>query len=485
MVSMGRPLKGLVAILLVLAVLFALTAVGRAEPAPGVAWEKTYDIQGSDRGWSMQPTTDGYILAGTANDQVCLAKIDAAGNVQWKNTYSFGDRSKGYSVRQATDGGYVVTGSVRQGSKDQILLMKADKNGTQLWNKTYGSAAAGDVEGAGTSVMTVPDGGYLIAAQYLNPMTKNIGIQLLKTDASGTIQNTQMIGKNGDISSPSVEQTSDGGHIIAATLHLKNTPDDYDIYLVKFDPSGGTQWEKTIGGTGYQYGGHDGSIRQASDGGFILVGENGGAYLAKTDASGNLQWGKQYNNSTRANSVVLTADGGYALGGVAGDGKLLVLKTSSTGDELWRETAGTGACEALSLRATGDGGYAAFGTAGEDLCFVKLNPPAPSPTPTPAAKKSSHTDMGLLSGFGDLFGYGTGVDEGRTDTAAGNSLFHGSLFGSPSFMSLNSMNDKATTQYIPSRFSISMPAFGLGSAGSKTGGSWITMPFNKAEWPFN
>jgi len=219
MVSRGRVLT--VAVTLVTCILI-VSAVAWAASSPGVEWERSFDVQGNDHGWSMQQTSDGgYIMAGVSNIMGSLAKVGADGSMVWKNTYGFGDSAKGYSVRQTSDGGYIVTGSVRQGGKDKVLLMKAGQDGRELWNKTYGDSNAGAVEGAGTSVRQASDGGYVIAAQYPYPSTNNGGLYLLRTDTGGNLTRSVMIGKNGDITSPSVEQTGDGGYIMAASIHEK------------------------------------------------------------------------------------------------------------------------------------------------------------------------------------------------------------------------------------------------------------------------
>jgi hypothetical protein len=92
-------------------------------------------------------------------------------------------------------------------------------------------------------------------------------------------------GGTGDDEGQSVQQTFDGGYIIAGFSN--SFGHGYDVYLIKTDPTGDTLWTRTYDADGAEYGY---SVQQTSDSGYIIVGYAGqstGVWLLKTDASGD------------------------------------------------------------------------------------------------------------------------------------------------------------------------------------------------------
>src|SRR5437764_244417 len=108
-------------------------------------------------------------------------------------------------------------------------------------------------------------------------------------------------------------------------------------------------FQKTYGGTGDDVGR---SVRQTSDGGYIIAGYNDsfGAgvqdiYLIKTNASGDTLWTRTFGGASddRVYSVQQTADGGYIMAGYtasfgAGQYDVYLIKTDAAGDTSWTKT---------------------------------------------------------------------------------------------------------------------------------------------------
>jgi hypothetical protein len=116
-----------------------------------------------------------------------------------------------------------------------------------------------------------------------------------------------------------------------------------DLFLIKTDVNGNIIWAKTYGGTSDDYAT---SVQQTSDGGYIVAGETqsfGAGYrdilLIKTDANGNIIWAKTYGGTDwdKALSVRQTSDGGYIVAGYtysfgAGSRDLFLIKTDVNGN---------------------------------------------------------------------------------------------------------------------------------------------------------
>jgi hypothetical protein len=247
-------------------------------------WTRTYGRDPEDFGYSVQQTSDeGYIVAGYTLGlyaQVYLIKTNATGDTLWTRTYWGGTgHDRGFSVQQTQDGGYIVAGYTGFDPDYQVYLIKTNATGDTLWTRTYG----GPAWDYGYSVQQTQDGGYIVAGSTAS-FGNNDQVYLIKTNAFGdTLWTRTYGGPLGDFGY-SVQQTQDTGYIVAGrTTSFKNND---QVYLVKINAYGDTLWTRTYGGTSDDEGW---SVQQTKDGGYIVAGGYGGqVYLIKTDANGNV-----------------------------------------------------------------------------------------------------------------------------------------------------------------------------------------------------
>jgi uncharacterized delta-60 repeat protein len=380
---------------LILALLSVSLVAIFTQSAYAVTFAKTFGGTSGDWAYSVQQTSDGgYIVAGGTRSfgagwsDIFLVKTDANGNVQWAKTYGGTGDEEAFSVQQTSDGGYIVAGythSFGAGGYDAFLI-KTDADGNIQWAKTYG----GTVGDYASSVQQTSDGGYIVAGYTVSFGAGNTDIFLIKTDANGNVQWAKTYGGTGSDIAWSVQQTSEGGYIVAGYT-LSFGAGDYDFFLIKTDANGNLQWAKTYGGTGDD---RAYSVQQTTDGGYIVAGwtssfgaGGGDIFLIKTDANGNIIWAKTYGgtNGDLASSVQQTSDGGYIVAGYtrsfgAGDYDFFLIKTDANGNVQWAKTyGGTNTDYARYVQQTSDGGYivagytSSFGAGNWDIFLIKTD----------------------------------------------------------------------------------------------------------------
>ncbi len=282
----------------------------------------------------------------------------------WTRTYGGYDEDIGYCVQQTMDGGYIITGTTRSFSPNvyDVYLIKTDQNGDTVWTKTYDRMDWDD----GRSVQQTADGGYIIAGFTFDLGADN-SIYLIRTDMNGDTLWTRTYGGNNDEQVFCVQITSDGGFIICGNTESFGAG-LYDAFLLKTDSLGNADWMRTYGGSGVDYGHF---VEQTTDGGYILTGASsyyiGGydVYLIRTDSLGNMLWertfGGSYNDMGRC--VRQTDDGGFIVAGYHKKGPstdsidVYLIRTNASGDSLWTRTYGGNYWdEGYSVDLTLDGG---------------------------------------------------------------------------------------------------------------------------------
>jgi hypothetical protein len=324
---------------------------------------------------------------------VCLTSI-ARAQTSWWRTYGGTSYDGGNSVLQTADGGYIVAGSTRSFGAGycDVYLIKTNASGDTLWTSTYG----GTSYDYGRSVQQTADSGYIIAGGTWSFGTGFYDVYLIKTDASGDTLWTRAYGGTDIDNGLSVQQTSDGGYIIAGYTRSfgAGTPDSANFYLIKTNAQGDTLWTRTYGGTGDDEG-H--SVQQAADSGYIITGgtrsfgagtpDSANFHLIKTNAQGDTLWTRTYGGtySDYGYSGQQTSDSGYIIAGYtmsfgAGAGDVYLIKTDASGDTQWTRTyGGTGDDEGYSVQQTSDGGYiiagstASFGAGSDDVYLIKTD----------------------------------------------------------------------------------------------------------------
>jgi uncharacterized delta-60 repeat protein len=319
----------------------------RLDANGNVVWQKTYGGSSYDYAYSIQETSDGgFIVAGYIDPYSLLIydfwvlKLGANGNVVWQKTYGGSRDEIAYSIQETSDSGFIVggiTSSYGAGEWDYWIL-KLDANGNVVWQKTYGGASSEQAR----SIQETSDNGFIVAGFTNSYGAGNVDCWVLKLDANGIVVWQKTYGGAGWDSAESIQETSDGGFIMAGWTDFFGSGKN-DYWVLKLDANGTVVWQKTYGGplSDYAY-----SIQETSDNGFVVAGYTWSygagfwdSWVLKLDTNGNVVWQKTYGSSSGdefAYSIQETSDSGFIVAGRidsdrAGNNDYWVLKLDSNG----------------------------------------------------------------------------------------------------------------------------------------------------------
>ncbi len=322
-----------------------------------IEWKKTYGGTDVDWAYEIQQTFDGgYILAGyTASNNgdvsgnhggkdAWVVKLNGSGGIQWQKSLGGSGWDEAWAIRQTTDGGYIMAGrsasqngdvTGNHGSLDYWIVKLSSIGGIE-WQKSLG----GTGEDNAYAVKQTSDGGYIVAGESLSQngdITGNHGdadYWVVKLSATGSLEWQKSFGGSSLDRSNDIVQADDGGYVVVGQASSNNGDITqhylgYDIWVVKMDPSGEIQWQKSLGGSDQDWGS---AIQKTSDGGYVIAGSAWSTdgdlqncncivdiWVVKVSSEGILQWQKSLGGSMGedGNAIYQTSDGGYVVAGMA------------------------------------------------------------------------------------------------------------------------------------------------------------------------
>jgi hypothetical protein len=246
---------------------------------PDTLWTKTYGGINYDESYSVQETNDGgFIVAGltVSFEGLWLLKLNENGDTLWTKTY--GEGAGGRSIYLTSDDCYIIAGYGPGEYGTDVWLLKTNVNGDSLWLKTYNHS----IQDWGNEIKKTSDGGYIIAGGS-GIQTHAPDAYIVKTDSNGDSLWARVfyggLIDTIDAEANSVRETSDGGYIVVGHREISGFG-DRDIFLIKMDENGDSLWTKKYGGYLWDEGY---SVDQTLDGGYIIAGySDSDVYLVRT-----------------------------------------------------------------------------------------------------------------------------------------------------------------------------------------------------------
>ncbi len=310
---------------------------------------------------SIQQTKDGgYIVAGTISSEstglfdAWIFKLKPDGNVEWDQILGGSQDDVANSIQQTSDGGFIVAGATysKGAGEEDAWVLRLNTNGNLLWDKTFG----GKGDDWAKSIQQTTDGGYIVAGETSkNADSSNAWV--FKLDYKGDILWERVCGNNTQNKVRSIQQTSDEGYIVVGNTG-KSLSYCMQGWVFKLEPNGDTRWDKTFI-FGEEYNNNTASIQQTTDGGYIVAGYTDGythskkmtmhkdAWILKLESDGDKEWEKLIGKwgEDQATSIRQTSDGGYIVAGFTsaweriGSGQTWIFKLKPNGDTEWSKSS--------------------------------------------------------------------------------------------------------------------------------------------------
>jgi hypothetical protein len=301
---------------------------------------------------SIAKMGDGGFVVGGYNT---IFQLDQSGEVGWSKAFPipYDETYEITSMQRTSDNGFIVsahTGFVYRGSG--IKIFKLDSQGDRIWQSVTPIPDEGYY--LIYAIRQTKDGGYIFAGSYLpfDPgrptlLKSSVSTMLLVGKLGG--HGKQQWVKKFNVASPtSIDQTSDGGFIVATEQGS----------LLKLNSQGNVVWQKKFT-NGWLY------VSKTFDSGFVITGnlERSGIVL-KMNSLGESQWQNRYNSGRELNfrTIAQTRDKGYIIAGSSGryaTVRALIVKLGPTGDIIWQRNYGHQGYNhhATAVLQTNDGGY--------------------------------------------------------------------------------------------------------------------------------
>ena len=176
----------------------------------------------------------------------------------WERVYGRNQGDVPRAFLHTQDGGYLLTGGTEPEQNNtgfRVWVLKVGSLGKIQWQKTFGS-------GIGESIVSTPDGGYLIAASSQGD------IRLLKINKFGNVlwQKTLDRPESSD-AAIKLQTASQGGYVL--TGYTNFTGNLSDIWIIRLDSQGKVIWQYSYGGPTFDV---PSTIKETPDRGWIVVG---------------------------------------------------------------------------------------------------------------------------------------------------------------------------------------------------------------------
>lgn len=302
----------------------------------------------------------GHFYPHMGRRSYCTIKYDTFGNVIWSSIYDYAHGyDEAYDIEVSNDNYIYVTGSSDDYNSGGPYLhsdyctIKYNTNGEIIWVSRYNSPYGLDDRALDLEIDN--EGNIVITGDTNGSTINNYDSTTVKYDSNGNeiwVRRYNSRDKDDDLSWYLAIDKNNNVYVSGYTHHLQDegSPNEIDIFTIKYSPDGDERWVKV-------YNGDSGQNDQPND---ITVDDNCNVYVTgicnldfdldksnfliiKYDTDGNMLWQAKYGGlgygRDQSYAIQVDSDGNVYVTGIVYDlvdnPKFCTIKYDKNGNELW------------------------------------------------------------------------------------------------------------------------------------------------------
>ena len=308
-------------------------------------WKKHYGGANSDQGATIAVSGDYLYVTGFEASDAAAGSFDifvmklneSDGTSVWKKHYGGADADQSYLLAVSGSSIY-ITGeewSDTAGNRDAFVMKLNESDGTTVWKKHYGGAAADN------AMSLVVSGNYLYVAGYESSDTAgSVDVFVMKLNESdgSSVWKKHYGGADAD---QGYSLAVSGNYIYVTGLEGSDTAGIYDVFAMKLNESDGSSvWARHYGGASLDYGqsiavsgnylyiaGIEMSDTEGSMDAFVMKLNESDGTSVWTKHYGGTEWDQLSSLAVSEGYIYVT---GYEQSDTAGISDVLVMRISPT-----------------------------------------------------------------------------------------------------------------------------------------------------------
>lgn len=177
------------------------------------------------------------VPAGKSDRDIWLVRFDKTGNILWEKTYGNNENEKASRFSMNSNNDYIIVGNTIRNGKNAVgFILMVDKDGNELWKKDTDNP-----ECTFNDIISLPDGNVVVAGteskDSLNTMC------LSKYAVNGSLLWQKKYRENMNAMAESIHALPDGGFILAGR-NCNRIQKRSDLWIIRFNDNDEEMWNK-------------------------------------------------------------------------------------------------------------------------------------------------------------------------------------------------------------------------------------------------